>query len=324
MLTGLITPLREVVNRWAASRRPSGRSILLNQKRIFIFPSAAGWAYLLLIVVLFLIAVNYQNNLIYGVSFMLVALGILTIHYTFLNLSGLRVQVLRGENCYAGDMAEFYLSLDSDNQRHYESIRLNWQGQPAEQVYLSKGSSQQVMLNVKARQRGILRPGLLRIETRYPFGLVCAWSWLEPDISALVFPKPHPGRVPQSQGGDGEGELGNDSSGEDFSGLDEYQPGISSRHIAWKQYAQGRGLLIKRFLGQQSRKVWLNWESWPELATEQRLSVLCYWAIQLEHEGVEYGVLLPGQKILPARGPQQLERVLTAAALFPGGAGRDQ
>ena len=317
MLRALFQPITDVVTRWVASRRPKGRSIDLKQKNIFIFPTVAGWAYLTVCLVLYLVAINYQNNLIHGVSFLLIALGVLTIHYTFFNLSGLTVSAVKAGHCYVGEMAEFSLNVEANNLRHYENVHLCFRGEEGGQYfYLETTRERRVTLYVKAKKRGYLTPSVLKIETVFPFGLLRAWSWVALDLSATVYPKPHKGRLPATFNDDVDGRLGNENKGDDFSGLDAYRPGTSLRHIAWKQYAQGRGLLSKNYVGQESQKIWLSWEAWSELSTEARLSVMTYWARECEHQQQEYGLSLPHTSIKPATGPDHLHRVLTKLALF--------
>ena len=304
------------MERAIAARRPKGHSILLNQKRIYILPTAAGWGFFALCVLLFFIATNYQNNLIHAVAYLLVAMGVLTIHYTYLNLSGLRITAVKAKNCFAGDLTELIVKLESKHKRAYDSIKLNWQEQPSETTFVETKQSKEVSLTYKSIKRGRVTPGPLKIETTYPFGLLRAWSWIELDLELLVYPKPIKGTKPDFDSGDIESDAGESRSGDDFFGLEEFSAGQSTRHIAWKQYAQGRGLLVKRFAGHQSRQIWLDWEAWPELALEKRLSVICYWALQLEHEGIEYGLLLPGVKLVPALGPEHLDKVLVALSLL--------
>ena len=54
---------------------------------------------------------------------------------------------------------------------------------------------------------------------------------------------------------------------------------------------------------------------------EQRLSNLCYWALQYAARGDEYGLRLPGVTIEPGTGQRHQEQVLKALALFGAGGG---
>ncbi len=314
----LAAPITKRVREWIARRRPEGREIELNQKWIYIFPTAAGWGYLLVCFILILIGINYQNNLIYAFSFLLLALGVLTIHYTFLNLSGLKISAFKAHNCFVNELADFSIHIAATRQRHYENIRFNWQGQPVKTTFLESGESREITLNVRAEKRGVLKPGPLRIETVYPLGLLRAWSWIELEMSAVAYPVPIEGRRPTAGLESDEGEQGSSTGGDDFHGLEEYRPGGSTRHIAWKQFAQGRGLLKKLYSGQTSQEVWLSLEDWPEAGLEGKLSIMSYWALQFEHLGVHYGLQLPGSgnKLTPSLGPAHLESVLQKLALY--------
>lgn len=317
LLSSIFTPLATVFQRWAAKRRPKGKAVELNQKRIFIFPTLAGWLYFVVCIALFLIATNYQNNLIHAISFLLISLGVLTIHYTFLNLSGLTVIAGVGRNCHMGELAEFTLVLKANNLRRYESINVSFKGESdSSKVYLVEEREKKVRIATLARMRGDFSPPAIKIETVYPFGLLRAWSWIELEISSIIYPKIEQGRLPNSIEGDLDEGRGRNNRGDDFAGLSEYIPGASLRHIAWKHYAQGRGLLTKDYVGQENRKLWLSWDDWSELPSEKRLSVMAYWALEFEFQGVEYGLALPEVMLSPSNGPQHLKAVNTALARF--------
>ena len=169
-----------------------------------------------------------------------------------------------------------------------------------------------------AEQRGVLKAGALLIETFYPLGLFRAWTWLDADLSTIVFPKPIAGgRLSEVDShGDNSAEAVHPGR-EDFDGLEQYQKGMSPRHIAWKHYARGLGLHAKSYVDYSAEHCWLSWHFWPELNTEARLSRLVYWALQLEKQGAPYGLIIPGVEIKPALGESHRNRVLEALALFP-------
>ena len=62
--------------------------------------------------------------------------------------------------------------------------------------------------------------------------------------------------------------------------------------------------------------VWLEWEFFPDMGTEARLSRLCYWILKLDATDNEYGLRLPGIEIAPNRGPEHREELLKSLALF--------
>jgi len=161
-----------------------------------------------------------------------------------------------------------------------------------------------------------VRPGPLRIFTRFPLGLFHAWSNVELDAKALAYPKPDGSRLPlpsmEPRSGTGvESGIGED----DFLGLRPYRPGDSPRQIAWKAVARERGVPVKVFSGLAEVEMWLDWDLMPGMETEARLSRLTRWVLAAEAAGLHYGLRLPGLTLPPGRGAAQREECLRALAL---------
>ena len=114
-------------NNWLARRIPSDAILTLNQRRLFIFPSPAGLAFLALQLLLLLVAINYQNNLIYGLVFLFGTMLVVTIHLTFMNLHGLTLRAAEGVPVFLGDRGSVRVELVSA-QRSRWSIGYGWQG----------------------------------------------------------------------------------------------------------------------------------------------------------------------------------------------------
>ena len=73
------------------------------------------------VVVLTLVAaINFQNSLIYMVCFWLGSLLVINILYTFRNLSGLELELMGADPCFAGQNSLVTLRVASDRPR--ESI----------------------------------------------------------------------------------------------------------------------------------------------------------------------------------------------------------
>ena len=75
--------------RWINRRIPRADSQILSQKNIFILPTAAGVVYGLLLLIMLITGINYQNSLIYLLTFLLGAVFVGAMHQTHRNLSGL-------------------------------------------------------------------------------------------------------------------------------------------------------------------------------------------------------------------------------------------
>ena len=105
--------------------------------------------------------------------------------------------------------------------------------------------------------------------------------------------------------------VGND----DFYGFRDYQQGDSLKQVHWKGLAKGQSLQSKQYGAYADSSIWLDWNAFPGVGTELRLSYLCYWALQYESQNIEYGLRLPGTVIAPAVGGKHREKILKALAL---------
>ena len=63
-LPGQRASVQQSFQRWLRRRVPPQKSITLNQRCIFIFPTKIGFAFAALLILLFLGAINYENSLI--------------------------------------------------------------------------------------------------------------------------------------------------------------------------------------------------------------------------------------------------------------------
>ncbi len=306
----------ELYERWLSRRIPRSRSVVLDQRRIFIFPSHTGMFFLLVLAVMLIAAINYQNNMAFALVFFLFSLLIVVILHTYSNLSGLRIEALRGHPTFAGEIAEFDVQLARTSARSYYSIALGWPQQPVAQASLSAQQNITVKLFHAARRRGWLRPARLSVSTVYPLGLLRAWTWIDLDISALVYPRPVESARPLSgDSDDAKGEQFFRQGNEDFYDFRAYRPGDNLRHVMWRAYAKGQPLNSKQFAEVLTQSHWLRYDA-LDGDVEQRLGVLCFWVLELQRRNEQFGLQLPGQTLEPGLGDEHCQRALRMLALF--------
>lgn len=302
---------------WLKRRMPPSRAITLDQQKIFILPTGEGMFFVLLILFMMVGAINYQNSLIFGFAFLLGSFFMVSIFHTYRNLSGLTIAAGSARPAFAGEDVEFTVILSRHGERTYEAINLGWPDALLQSADLVTPTELKVRLFTMSETRGHLRPGRLLIQSCFPVGLFRAWSWVDLDMTAIIYPRPvFAGAVPPALNATSEGELLHRQGVDDFYGLKQYQAGDSLRQIAWKSFARTDELLTKEFAAFVDRRVWLDWNYFTGIDKEQRLSRLCYWTVQLSKTTDEYGLRLPGLEIPPSRGAEHREKVLKALALF--------
>jgi len=318
---------------WLKKRSPVKMKHTLFRKNIFIFPSLSGLGFLFVITLLWLLGTNYENNLIIALAFLLLSLMHTCIFYTYVNLSGLSIDLQGIEPCFAGEQAKVTLRLSChDTQRYKGYFTLNFQfpGSPMVTVDLLPQQAQTIVLLVPTSGRGWNYFQRLSVSTFYPLGLIRAWSRLDLGAKVVVYPHPVGVDLPTLKAS----ELSESNSKQsdvmhyleevdDLSHLRAYQYGDSPRHIAWKAYAKNQRLVTKvyEYYGENKRQQWLNWDDFSGLSIEQRLSCLCHCVLGAEKKHIKYGLRLPNKELPLGSGLQHQALLLRELALYQMPAG---
>jgi len=302
--------------RWINRRIPRADSQVLSQKNIFILPTGAGVVYGFLLLIMLITGINYQNSLIYLLTFLLGALFVGAMHQTHRNLSGLAVALVRPGEGRAGDDVPFLLRVTAGKDAGLGLV-LSVEDSSVEGVHVSPGESRDVVLPVPSAYRGYLRPDRIRIETRFPFGLLKAWSWLRPASSGVAFPRPLP--APDTAGTVHEGSEAASSaplSGQDNADLRPWREGDMSQRVMWKRFARTGQMIVADWQGEQGSPHWLDFHAFPGVDTELRLSYLAWMVADRVQKNARFGLSLPGDTIEPDSGLLHGERCLRALAVW--------
>ena len=305
-------------------QQPAVKPVRLERRRVYILPTRYGYAFAALLAVLFLWSINYSNSMGFAFTFLLVAVAHNSMWQAHDTLLGLIVHPGSAEPTFVGQEAHFQFRLENPDPQPRYGVGLQWHNQPPQYLDLPASGAAVVTLTLPAERRGWLRPGRIRVLTRFPLGLLQSWSWVEFTSASLVYPSPRgsrplPAAVPSSSGG-GLHEQG--SGSEDYAGFRPYAPGDSPRRIAWKASGRSEQLLVKRFTDQARPELWLDWALLGDDPVETRLAQLCQWVLKAENEKRRYGLRLPGTLIPPGQGEAQRRRCLEALALFGHTGGR--
>jgi len=303
--------------KWLDKRLPPSHSLTFDQRKIFILPTGQGILFAFTAFLFFIIGVNYSNSMVLMMSFFLGSLFIISVLHTYRNLSGLTIKAGITEPSFVGGEALFRVSLYRGSRRTYQAIKLQWGDSSAELQDLTEVMQAEVSLLLNTKDRGVFRPGRLKIETRYPVGLMRAWSWVDLDMTSIVYPEPkQSGFIPMSQISESGGEGRVNDGKDDFESLKAYVIGDSLKNVAWKAYARGQGLYSKVFQGHVQQNEWLDWDQMPGDDTETKLSYLCYRILYYSENKITFGLRLPSNEFGLASGAEHTRQCLHALALF--------
>ena len=308
--------IRKRIALWLEKRIPPSASVKLDHRRIFIFPTAHGLLFLAVTATLFLAGINYQNNLILALSFLLASLFINGIFATYRNLSGLLFESTGALPVGVGETACFNLKISGPTHTG-QALNLKIPGQSVVRGVLDQSGYLLMSLPYVTLRRGWCQPGRFHLETRYPLGLIRAWSWVDLQLTCLVYPRAV--NIPTQRAeveGQGYQEIRHTDGVEDFAELRNYRHGDSPKHIDWKVFAKGGELFTKQYQGLSGDSNWIDWHDWPQIDQENCLSAMTYRILTHAESQDIFGLRLPNLEIPPDMSKIQVMRALKAVALF--------
>lgn len=314
----MIERFKPVWQRWVGRRIPPASRVELDHRRIFILPTRVGGTYALILFLLLLVSINYQNSLAYGLTFLMLSVGVLAILHTYRNISGLVLSGGHARSVFVGEPVQLRLRLESTGHGH-QAIALGWDSEQLEQTDVEAERLVEVGLTLPALKRGWMRAPRLRVESVFPLGIFRAWSWLDLEQTVLIYPQPVVGTMPLLQGvqphAEDDGHATTGPGVDDYQGLRLWQPGDSMRRMHWKAWSRGQGLMVKEFSDLSGHDLCLDFMALGG-DIEERLSRLCYWVLELSRRQRPFALRLPGFVSAVDSGDAHRETCLRQLALY--------
>lgn len=296
---------------------PRGRQVTLERRRIYALPTRYGILFAVMLFVMLLGSINYNNSLGFVLTFLLASMGLLSILYTYRNIARLTLSGGRALPVFAGGVARFVVQVRNDDRLPRSAIQFAVKhGETVLHDFAARDTGL-VELRLPALKRGRLALDRITVSTVFPLGLIRAWSYVQLEMQCLVYPQAGPYRpTPRTRRQD-QGEHSGDNPGpDDFLGFRPYQAGDSIRHVHWKALARALPLLTKQFAASESPALWLEWSALPPLDSEARLRQLCRWVLDAHRSGRIYGLRMPGVEIAPNQGEAHQQHCLESLALY--------
>ena len=294
----------------------------LSAKRIYILPTREGITYSVITLLLLISSMNYDNSLLFLFTFMLAGIGIISMHHTHNNLLAITIKPLSSQAVFAGDSITIPLevTLPNDKTRSRFSLGLSMPDIPSLDKTSFDLHAQEKHIcefHIHTQHRGYISCPRLTLDSRYPIGLLRAWSNLLFDKQYLVYPRPLNSQELISLDSEHEEGIGDLGKGHDeFSELREKQISDPYTHVHWKAYARSDVLLVKEYGGGRSPELILKWDDFPQYTTEKRLSLFTRLLLDANHAKQPFALQLPGKHIALSQGEAHLHQCLKALALF--------
>ena len=297
------------ITRYLDKRQPAAPSVTLTQKLIFILPSRYGCWFMLLMLLLYLLGTNYQNNLILLVMYLMLSLFLLSIVLSYQNMSMLKLQCNTITELFSGDNG--YVSIRLSSGKPHYMLQIGFVAQPM--VELAE-LTDNVALPLKAVGRGCFTLPRIKITSVYPFGLWRSWSYVALQQKYWVYPamlagQQHTELSQRNTAGQQSAQAGDT--------IVPYRSGDSLRYLLWKRLARDPYNPVVR-QEQYSPQPDPHWVEVPALsgeAKERALSQACQQLVTLAQGNNLYGLKLPRIEVVQSSGPAHLQRCLQELAL---------
>lgn len=312
----MITSFKSYWEKWAKKRNRSGNPQVLNSRNIYILPTKFGLVYGMVILVLFLIAVNYQVNLIFLMTFLLVTISFLSAWEAHANLKSLSFRLITVEDAHQGTPAKMVLFIEQNNKNRF-GVEFQIGLQPKIRLAKVPQEGIQFILPIETTRRGRFYLLPIIISSLYPFGIFKVWSYLYFEEHYYVYPQPiDPGFWPTPYV-DQHIQNKFTSGDEEYYDLKQVEnPWTEPNLIAWKIAAKGQGWFLKKMKNHEDDYWLFKLNDLPTTNLELKLQNLSYWLQAAETNGQIYGLKLQTVSTPFAHGKDHLHHCLRQLALY--------
>jgi uncharacterized protein (DUF58 family) len=306
---------------WWQNRLTPRDEITLTQRNVYILPTGAGFMLGVTLLILLIASINYQLNLGYLLTFVLLGNVVIGVFVCHNSLRGLQMRLSVRGHVFAGESQLIDIALLNTRATPRLAIGLSVypQAPDTDWAYVDVPAKGSVTTQVQFQTttRGWHSLPTLTAETRYPLGTFRVWTYWRPASKVLVFPRPElqPPALPLGQTSDEDGPPSHHPQGDQPEGVREYQRGDSMRLIVWRKAAKSDNWVSRDREQASQAPLWLDWRALHTLAPEARISRLTAWVLLADQNDIDYGLWLPGSAINPSQGAAHKLQCLEALAL---------
>ena len=305
---------------WWDARREPRESLTLTQRNIYIVPSRAGLMFGVVLLLLLVVAINYQLSLGFALTFLLAGSAAASMQMTHGSLRGLTLHLKPLVPAFDGDAAVLEVVVTNPGAaRMGVGFGLDLGMRPIPLAYAEIPAQGQVSVHLSwlAPHRGLHPLPVVRVESRYPFGMFRAWTIWRPAGQQWIYPRPESPTPPWPQVEASQGDdrpAARTGSGTEFEGVRAYRRGDTLRQVVWKKAARTGELISREAAGAVQRELVLQWQQAQGLDTEARLARLAAWVVAADAAGHRWGLVLPNAELAPDNGTPHRHAALRALA----------
>lgn len=305
--------IKQKWHNWVSRRFKLNDHKTLAQRDVLVFFNREGYLYLVLLIITFIAGINYGNNLVLALCFLLSGILVLSFYLAFKQLYQLTIT---HEVMVLGQVDQpLTLKFNFQPAAHNLHLHLRIEYlQQAKKITVLK-SPLVVSFEDIPTKRGQYHLTPLYFYSVYPFGIIRAWSYAY--LSKQVWISPKPLEVSLTQFGFSQNQQDQKVGMEDFSHLRAFQQGDALNRVAWQQLAKGRGLLVKQFEEYEQQHKHFDYMDMPAHLHEEKLSQLMFLVEQAYAQQMAFSLALPQVKLKLGQGEQHFMQAKLLLAQEP-------
>jgi uncharacterized protein (DUF58 family) len=282
-------------------------------------PNKMGIGFIILVIAMLLAAINYGNNIIFFISFLLISLMGNSAWQTRRQLNSCSLSVFAIAPRHANESGVWQIQLSS--QLPNPAITIKALGADSVVCALPAATTMRVDLPLAPLPRGNYPAPIILLSTQYPIGLWTAerafhWAgqrqWIYPAPQGNApFPRADlVGKKPATPVAANQGD-------EQFDHLRAYTAGDALNRIAFKQFAKTGQLVTQHWQSDltASDEIQINFNQMAG-SIEANISQITQWVLQLSTLHIAFTLNLPGHAILRGHDARHRQQCLEALALF--------
>jgi uncharacterized protein (DUF58 family) len=307
-------------NHWLDKRIPAEDKCRFNLNNTFILPSSFGWAMIAMVMFLFILGTNYQNNIVLSMSYFVSALLLLSLFHSYQYFTQHELTFLPFQPEFEQRDVQLQCEISSTKRYPGGEFLLVANGRTAKFGLEANYKSHKMQLALPAMKRGLHMCSRIKVECFYGFGLFRCWSYLQPKHKVLIYPSALKATVhlhQSQQDNDARPtQTSNKIQSDSLQGIRSFVETDPIHHVSWKHVAKGQGLVTKDFSDDAGVSGWLKLKDVSHPDLEAGLRMLSYQVQSLSQDQVEFGLDLGATKILPQSGHAHLENCLFQLATY--------
>lgn len=300
----------------------SSLSTLLNARNVSIRPTRWGVLFALMSAVMLLISINYSISLGYFLTFLILALLIVSLLQSWKNIAQLTVEFpSQIAPVFAGDTAMIAIRLNNPHASWRYGITLRLLQQQDVIDDLASDTTQTMQVPFLTVQRGLYALPNLHISSEYPLGLFQIKAVLANPLKLMVYP--HPEKWPHRRYTPSHHEATTNANTlhhiglqDEFMGHRTYQTQDAIQRIDWRASSRSEQLYVKQFGQPQSPQQCIDWDTLPDVNDERRIAKLSYAVMECYQQDHFFSLKLPKKTIPTGRGERHYHQCLEALALL--------